>query len=273
MFDKIRKIAMIAVTTCLLMITVGLLNQRRVSAQTCSPAPVGLASWWSGDGNALDSRSRSNGTLIGNTNFVPGQVGQAFNLDGVDDSVQIPHNSNQNIQGSFSVEAWVFPRSSPNVAPRILVKEEGGGGFWGMETGDGVNSNLLHVNINNAVIISTGPNSVPLNQWSHVAFTYNGATGEIKLFVNGGVLNSTTVSVQTTNNTGSLRIGNEATNVRDFDGLIDEAQIYSRLLSDSEILATFNAGTAGNCKPTATVAPSGAVGWWAGDGNTNDISG
>src|SRR5258705_12611185 len=115
MFDKIRKIAMTAVTTLLLMITFSLLNQQTASAQTCGPVPVGLASWWSGDGNALDSRSRSNGTLAGNTNFVPGQVGQAFNFDGVDDSVQIPHNPNQNIQGSFSAEAWVFPRTSPNI--------------------------------------------------------------------------------------------------------------------------------------------------------------
>src|SRR6266550_3950931 len=272
MFDKIRKIAMIAVTTCLLMITVGLLNQRRVSAQTCSPAPVDLASWWSGDGNALDSRSRSNGTLVGDTNFVPGQVGQAFNFDGADDSVQIPHNPNQNIQGSFTAEAWVFPRSSPNISPRIFDKSNGGG-FWIMATGNGVTSNTLHVNINNAILLTAG--SVPLNQWTHVAFTYDvaGPTGGLNLYVNGVLLTSQTASVQTTNDTGPLRIGNEATNVRDFDGLIDEAQIYNRALSDSEILATVNAGTAGHCKPTATVAPSGLAAWWAGDGNTNDISG
>ncbi|MGI8639830.1 MAG: LamG domain-containing protein [Pyrinomonadaceae bacterium] len=37
--------------------------------------------------------------------------------------------------------------------------------------------------------------------------------------------------------------------------------------------AIFNAGTAGKCKPTATVAPSGQVAWFAGDGNANDIAG
>ncbi len=29
--------------------------------QVCSPAPVGLVSWYAADGNALDSRSRNNG--------------------------------------------------------------------------------------------------------------------------------------------------------------------------------------------------------------------
>src|SRR5687767_10937500 len=38
----------------------------------CVPAPVGLAAWWTADGNALDSRSGNNGILTGTT-FVAGQ--------------------------------------------------------------------------------------------------------------------------------------------------------------------------------------------------------
>lgn len=48
-------------------------------AQTCSPAPVNLVSWYSGDNNALDSRSRNNGTLQNGAAFAAGQNGQAFN--------------------------------------------------------------------------------------------------------------------------------------------------------------------------------------------------
>src|SRR5882724_2673153 len=190
----------------------------QAAAQTCTPAPVGLTSWWTGDGNALDSRSRVNGTLVGNAGFAAGKVGQAFNFDGVDDSVQIPHNPNQNIQGSFSAEGWVFPRSFPNIAPRIFDKASGPS-FWSMQTGEGGPSNTMHVNINNVVLLTTG--SVPLNQWTHVAFTYNGITGELKLFVNGSA-SAITGPVQTTTSTGPLFIGNESTNIRDFDGLIDE---------------------------------------------------
>src|SRR6266550_2718781 len=109
MFNKMRQIAMIAVTNCLLMIALGLLNQQTVSAQTCTPAPVGLVSWWSGDGNALDSRSRNNGTLVGSASFGAGKVGQAFDFANPGGSVEIPDASNLNILSSFTAEAWIFP--------------------------------------------------------------------------------------------------------------------------------------------------------------------
>ena len=144
-----------------LVLVVGLAYAAQASAQNCSPAPVGLGSWWQGEANALDSRSRSNGTLQNGVSFAAGKVGLAFNFDGIDDIVQVPPNSNQNIQGSFSAEAWVFPRSSPNIAPRIFEKANGVS-FWSMQTGDGVTSNILHVNINNVVLATAG--SVPLNQ-------------------------------------------------------------------------------------------------------------
>ena len=51
-------------------------------AQTCTPARPDLVSWWPGDGNALDSRSRNNGTIQGNVTFAAGEVGQTFNLGG-----------------------------------------------------------------------------------------------------------------------------------------------------------------------------------------------
>jgi Concanavalin A-like lectin/glucanases superfamily len=71
-----------------------------------------------------------------------------------------------------------------------------------------------------------------------------------------------------------LVIGNDfLTGTRPFDGLIDEPAIYNAALSAAQVQAIFNSGTAGKCKPTATVSPSGQVGWWSGDGNANDIAG
>jgi hypothetical protein len=237
-------------------------------AQTCSPAPVGLVSWYPGDGTALDSRSRNDGTLQNGATFAAGRVGQAFNLDGVDDSVQIPHNANLNVNGSFTGEAWIFPRTIQNNSPRIFEKIGGGGGFlFAVDQNQSLNATI------NSVFTQSTSGSVPLNQWTHAAFTYNGTTGEIKLYINGVLSGSIIGPVQTTGSTAPLFIGNQSTNVRQFDGLIDEPAIYNRELLASEIQAIFNAGTMGKCKPTATVSPSGQVAWWSGDGNANDIAG
>ena len=59
-------------------------------AQSCVEAPEGLISWWPGDGDANDIEGNNDGTLQGGATFAPGKVGQAFNLDGVDDYVSIP---------------------------------------------------------------------------------------------------------------------------------------------------------------------------------------
>jgi len=101
-----------------------LANQQTVSAQPCSPAPVGLASWWSGDGNALDSRLRNNGTLVGNVSFGAGQVGQAFDFANPGGRVEVPDSANLNISGSFHGRSVDLPRSFPNPGPRIFDKDD-----------------------------------------------------------------------------------------------------------------------------------------------------
>ncbi len=57
--------------------------------------------------------------------------------------------------------------------------------------------------------------------------------------------------------------------------MIDEIDIYDRVLSASEIQSIYNAGSAGKCTntppPVCVNPPSGLVSWWPGDGNVNDI--
>jgi hypothetical protein len=56
----------------------------------CIEPPSGVVAWWLGDGNAEDLVSGLNGTPVGGATFAPGQVRQAFLLDGVDDVVETP---------------------------------------------------------------------------------------------------------------------------------------------------------------------------------------
>lgn len=80
-------------------------------AQTCQPAPVGLVSWWTAEGNALDSRSRNNGTLLGGTTFSAGQNGQAFSFDGVNNFVNVPDSASlDSWTTTATFEAWINPQ-------------------------------------------------------------------------------------------------------------------------------------------------------------------
>ncbi len=72
-----------------------------------------------------------------------------------------------------------------------------------------------------------------------------------------------------------LYIGRDGQPSGRFVGLIDEIDIYDRVLSAAEIQSIYTAGSAGKCTtpPVCVNPPSGLVNWWPGDGNTNDIQG
>jgi hypothetical protein len=59
-------------------------------AQTCIQPPLGLISWWPGDGNANDIQDGNNGTWQNGVTFAAGKVGQAFSFNGNSQYVNIP---------------------------------------------------------------------------------------------------------------------------------------------------------------------------------------
>src|SRR3954470_7231246 len=68
--------------------------------------PPGLTDWYRAEGNANDSVGAHDGTLQGGLGFAAGEVQQAFNMDGVDDSVDL--GTWFNLQ-SFTIDLWVNP--------------------------------------------------------------------------------------------------------------------------------------------------------------------
>ena len=61
-------------------------NNTSIEPFTVGPAPA-LINHWAAENNALDSVGGNHGTLEGGAGFGPGRVGQAFSLDGINDSV------------------------------------------------------------------------------------------------------------------------------------------------------------------------------------------
>jgi Concanavalin A-like lectin/glucanases superfamily/Carboxypeptidase regulatory-like domain len=238
-------------------------------AQTCSPAPIGLVSWWQAENNALDSRSLNNGTLQNGATFASGHVGQAFSLDGVDDFIRVNASASLNVgtANGYTIEAWVNPQSN-NGEPIVEFDSPTTVGVHLWTSVGGANN--LFAGLNSS--IQSPDNAVPLNTFSHVAVTYDKLTGLAQLFVNGVIVQSANVGIGVPATAFDMNIGGRTLFGLDkFHGKIDELSIYNRTLSLSEIQAIFNAGTAGKCFiPTPTPAPAGLVSWWSGDGNTLD---
>ncbi len=66
-----------------------------------------LRGWWPGDRTAVDIQGTNDGVLFGSATFAPGQVGQAFRFDGVDDFVDSQNQVGITGTGVRSIEFWV----------------------------------------------------------------------------------------------------------------------------------------------------------------------
>ncbi len=227
-------------------------------SQTCVDPPSDLVSWWPGDGNASDLVDANDGDLVNGATFAPGQVGQAFSFDGVDDIVLVPNAANLEPE-ELTVDAWVFADSlridsrgpviiSKDVAGPVAVLPDVSYALFGPgTTGKFTATSDLDSNPETrAEVVST--HSFASGQFHHVAMTWDGST--LSLYVNGQLEGTHDVEPQTIAYDGNdLGIGAHPFFFgRFFDGLIDEVGIFNRALSDVEIQAIFDAGSAGKCK-------------------------
>lgn len=222
------------------------------SAGMCKPEPVcvappsGMVSWWPGDGNANDIQDGNDGTLMNGATTASGKVGQAFSFDGVDDFVNVPHAVNLNIQSSFTWDAWINPNSIGN-SPVIASKSAATFNRVGFEVlSDGSLCGYFDLHTCN---IQSGPGVVTPGQFTHVAFVFDDVANTLRLYADGILVATAAETSSPAGNTASLTIGKSGIfGGFEFNGLIDEFEIFDRSLTAAEIQAIFNAGSAGKCK-------------------------
>lgn len=238
-------------------------------AVDCYPAPSGLISWWGAENNATDYKNLNNGVLMGNAGFAAGEVGTAFNLDGNGDYVQVASPASLPVGNApRTVELWFrTPLDLTSATESGLFQYgSGGAGIFGLITSGNAPGRLYFFG-NGADL--AGTTVIQPNTWYHGAVTYDGTT--VKVYVNGVLENSAPIALNTTLDPNGITIGNRPGSSF-WTGQLDEPAVYDRALSDSEILAIYNAGSAGKCS-LCTPPPTGMVGWWPGNGNTTDLIG
>jgi hypothetical protein len=207
-----------------------------------------MISWWPGDGNPNDIQGSNNGTLQGGAGYAIGEVGQAFSFVASSNSgVIVPSTPSLNPTEAITIDAWVNPSSFPNTGPAVVRKDSNGVGTtqYSLSLGNGITAGVLSCNIGGSADATGG--SVPLNQWSHVACTYDRQT--IRVYVNGVEVASTLNTLAIPTSSQDLAIGKEdGFTDRNFDGLIDEVEIFDRALTVTEVQGIYNAGGAGKCR-------------------------
>lgn len=105
-------------------------------------------------------------------------------------------------------------------------------------SGGGSGLELEVTKLRSKIAFSQSNETLNLNEWTHVAMTWNTATGTVKLYINGVecTYSSQTISTGIDDTTDGYFIGND-TFGEDGQGRIAEAVIYDVLLNDAAVLA------------------------------------
>lgn len=139
-----------------------------------------------------------------------------------------------NLNSNLTVSAWIYPTSTSSY--HAVITKTNDNGVTGYDLG--VNAGNISFYIDNAGC-NTG--SIPINTWTLVTGVYDGKNAIA--YINGvEACRGTATTLSTT--TGPLAIGARFSsgliNGTSFPGSIDEARVYNRSFSPSEIQTLYN---------------------------------
>jgi hypothetical protein len=201
---------------------------------------AGLVGAWgfneaSGTTVADASGNGNTGTISGATRTTGGKFGGALSFNGTSDWVTVPDSASLDVTTGVTMEAWVRPTAVGSLWRCVLLKEQPSSLIYALYAGDSTGKAATDV-FTTADKGLSGGTATPLNAWTHLAATYDGATQ--RLYVNGVQVASKAVTGAIKVSSGALRIGGDASwNNEWFAGLIDEVRVYNRALSATEIQA------------------------------------
>jgi hypothetical protein len=208
-------------------------------------APTGLVASYNfnaGAGTTLidQSGNNNNGTLTnGPTWTANGKYGTALVFDGLNDRVVVPDSNSLDLTTRLTLEAWVYPTGAMSGWDTILMKEQPPGNLLYVLYANGdtnVPNGRIWIGGEQAV---QGTSVLPLNTWSHLALTYDGAM--LNFYVNGQLVQSRPQTGSLPVTSAVLSIGNNSIWPDEaFLGRIDEIRIYNEALSQQEVQTDMN---------------------------------
>ena len=238
----------------------------------------GLIGFWTFNGpdvtgtTATDvSVNGNNGTLTSGPTVAPGIIGQALNLDGVNDYVDLGAPSSLSVStngaNGWSMSAWVLQTGSltSNFMAAKRSSLNVGGYLFGATF-----ARIWHATTHAQSTLTTAPS---LNVWHNIVMVYN-SSKQLTIYVDGvepAQTKTTGVGDLVNDSAITLYFGRDGLDGASvWKGLIDEARVYNRALSTSEVAYLF---TRGNPEQRSkTNAPQnnrytgGLVGFWSFNG-------
>ena len=234
----------------------GLLDQFSYANRSKTPQEIlrdaTLTLYYSFDGNSTTDEGPLgiNGSLVGNTSFVPGRQSQALQIRKVSDSYVAARGlvllGRHDQSHSFSI--WIKPTVT-NISSILHLSSSSNGGGWCLPMlGLTIAGRLISASWDGSIHRVLGP-VVAANSWTHAAVTYSRENG-LRLYANGSLSNaSSPFSFVASLTSDYLFVGSPLTAIShgswtdingQYSGVVDELRVYSRELSLVDIASLAN---------------------------------
>lgn len=232
-----------------------------ISPQASAATLLGHWAMDEGSGTLLADSSGNgyDGTLISGT-----WTQDRFGLDGKaiflnNNKIDIPNNVKAE---TVTLSAWINPTHYGSTSgPACIFSSETGHGatgfVWRLAL---INDGILRMEAiapsggTGARLAQTATEAIPLNEWHHVAGSYDGTT--VKVFIDGQLAASTpytTEAMINTTDTIPSTIGYMSWGLQYFGGSLDDARIYDGAMSNAEVASV----AAGDVVPGSVVVNAG----------------
>ncbi len=201
------------------------------------PALADPVAHWTLDENPpgasmIDSTGNGHDAAVGGAPLsVPAVAGRGLELDGGSDEHLSVSDSAELHLPDFTLSAWVKYTSLGNEGH--IVGKHVPNSFNGYFLSVYDNRLCLFFNSDAARVVSPLPYDD--GRWHHVAATYDSVSGMASLYVDGDLKNSLTASRCADNNTG-MTIGGVGYGYANFQGQLDDVQIYGTALSSTQVV-------------------------------------
>lgn len=202
----------------------------------------------------------------------------SLNFDGIDNYVNCRNGSNYQFTTAITLSAWVKPAViDPSPSCRIIDKYDtspySGWSLWQSTATPGKWRGTFGIlEPSSPTAIRTQVEfAVPSTDWQHITVTFNGLTGDLKLYHNGSLVNTDTNAPGSiiNTNTEEIIIGASSITAGYYDGNIDEVAIWDVALDDATIESIFNDGTPNSLKLSKSYTAGGGIdnsgdlkAWW-----------
>jgi len=191
---------------------------------------------------AVDSEGGHDGTWTNDPNPAPAVVDGGLDFDGSNDYVDA---GSFDVTGSgITMMGWFNAEAIATDDGRIVSKASGpneGDAWWQLSTTDSGSNRYLRMRIKAGGTTTTfADSSVNLTtaQWYFAVGTYDSATGDMRLYLDGAEVANGSHAVGGAIDTDAavpVAIGANGTAERFFNGILDDVRVYDYALSASEI--------------------------------------